>query len=88
MLTRQAALGAAGRRLGQVDSLGVAEDPGRRREIAKEGRLYLLALVCATGGALTVYLTNRLATGIFVFLLCVLVLGSLLYRYEKRHRGE
>jgi hypothetical protein len=64
----------------------VAEDPQRRREIAKEGRLYLLALVCATGGAFTVYLTDRLATGVFVFLICVLVFGGLLYRYEKRHR--
>jgi len=64
----------------------VPEDPQRRREIAKEGRLYLLALVCATAGALTVYLTDRLATGIFVFLICVLVFGALLYRYEKRHR--
>lgn len=64
----------------------MAEDPQRRREIAKEGRLYLLALVCATGGALTVYLTDRLASGIFVFLICVLVFGAVLYQYEKRHR--
>lgn len=62
------------------------EDQKRRREIAKEGRLYLLALICASGGALTVYLTNRLASGIYVFLLCVLVFGGLLYQYEKRHR--
>ena len=64
----------------------VAEDPKRRREIAKEGRLYLLALVCATGGALTVYFTDRLSSGIFVFLICVLVFGAVLYQYEKRHR--
>ena len=64
----------------------MVEDPKRRQEIAKEGRLYLLALVCATGGALTVYLTNRLASGIFVFLICLLVFGSLLRQYEKRHR--
>ena len=64
----------------------VAEDPKRRREIAKEGRLYLLALVCATGGALTVYWTDRLSSGIFVFLICVLVFGAVLYQYEKRHR--
>lgn len=64
----------------------MVEDAKRRREIAKEGRLYLLALVCASAGALTVYLTNRFASGVFVFALCVLVLGGLLYQYEKRHR--
>ena len=66
--------------------IAVAEDSNRRREIAKEGRLYLLALVCATGGALTVYLSGRLVTGIFVFALCLLVFGPILYQYEKRHR--
>ena len=64
----------------------MAEDSETRRKIAKEGRLYLLALVCATGGALTVYFSGRLVTGIFVFLLCVLVFGPILYSYEKRHR--
>ena len=64
----------------------MAEDAKRRREIAKEGRLYLLALVCATGGALTVYLTNRFTSGVFVFLLCLLVFGLLLYRYEKSRK--
>ncbi|HEX8488927.1 MAG TPA: hypothetical protein VF642_10330 [Propionibacteriaceae bacterium] len=62
------------------------EDAKRRREIAKEGRLYLLALVCASGGALTVYLTDRFVSGVFVFLLCLLVFGLLLYRYEKRRK--
>ena len=62
------------------------EDAKRRREIAKEGRLYLLALVCASGGALTVYLTNRFVSGVFVFLLCLLVFGLLLYRYEKSRK--
>ena len=64
----------------------MAEDAKRRREIAKEGRLYLLALVCASGGALTVYLTNRFVSGVFVFLLCLLVFGLLLYRYEKSRK--
>jgi hypothetical protein len=64
----------------------VPEDAKRRRQIAKEGRLYLLALVCASGGALTVYLTNRFVSGVFVFLLCLLVFGLLLYRYEKSRK--
>lgn len=65
----------------------MVEDEKTRRAIAKEGRLYLLAVVCATGGAVTVYLTNRIASGIFVFLLCLAVFGPVLYAYEKRHRS-
>ena len=64
----------------------MAEDAETRRKIAKELRLYGLSFVCAVGGALAVHLSNRLATGIFVFLLCLLVFGPLLYVYEKRHR--
>ena len=64
----------------------VGEDQRTRRAIAKEGRLYLLALVCATGGSLAVYLSDRLAVGVLVFLCCVLVFGPLLYAYEKRHQ--
>ena len=62
----------------------MATDEKTRHAIAKEGRLYLLALVCATGGALGVYLSNRIAPGVFVFLLCLLVLGPLLHAYEKK----
>ena len=62
------------------------EDAETRRKIAKEGRLYLLALVCATGGGLGVYLSGRLTVGIFVFALCLLVFGPLLHAYEKRRR--
>jgi heme A synthase len=64
----------------------VAEDDQTRRKIAKEGRLYVLALVCATGGALGVYLSNRLLVGIFVFAVCLLIFGPMLYHYERRHR--
>ncbi|HEX8510808.1 MAG TPA: hypothetical protein VF635_15085 [Propionibacteriaceae bacterium] len=64
----------------------MGEDQRTRRALAKEGRLYLLALVCATGGSLAVYLSDRLAVGILVFLCCVLVFGPVLYAYEKRRR--
>lgn len=64
----------------------MAEDEKTRRAIAKEGRLYLLALVCATGGASGVYLSNRIAPGVFVFFVCLLIFGPLLHAYEKRHR--
>lgn len=61
------------------------EDPKTRRELAKQGRLWLLALVCAAAGAITINQTGSLTTGIVVFLLCVVPLGALLVVYEKRH---
>ncbi len=70
----------------RVDSPVVDQDPDLRRKLAKEGRLYLLALFCATPGAIAVYLSNSLAVGIAVFLGCVLVFGSALFLYEKRHK--
>jgi len=65
----------------------VIEDPKIRRELAKQGRLWLLAVVCATAGAITIDQTGSLTTGIAVFLLCVVPLGALLVVYEKR-RGR
>lgn len=64
----------------------MAEDAETRRKIAKELRLYGLSLVCAVPGAVAVYLSHRLAVGVFAFLLCLLVFGPLLLRYERRHR--
>lgn len=64
----------------------MAEDPSTRRALAKEGRLYLLALVCATAGALAVYLSDRFLVGLFVFLVAVLIFGPLLHAYEKRRQ--
>jgi hypothetical protein len=64
----------------------VTEDPGRRREIAREGRLWLLSLVCALVGAITVWRTDSLTSGIFAFLVSLLVLGPVLWWYEKRRR--
>ncbi len=63
------------------------EDPKIRRELAKQGRLWLLAIVCATAGAITIDQTGSLITGVTVFLLCVVPLGTLLVVYEKR-RGR
>ena len=64
----------------------VAEDAETRRKIAKELRLYGLSFSCAVPGAVAVSVSGRLVTGIFVFLLCLLVFGPLLLWYEKRHR--
>ena len=62
-------------------------DPELRAKIAKEGRLWALAAVCATVGAGTVAATESVPSGVLAFLLVVAVLGPLLYLYEKRRRG-
>jgi hypothetical protein len=64
----------------------VVEDPNTRRQLAKQGRLWLLSLVCATAGAVTIQQTASLAMGVAVFLGCVAVLGPLLWIYEKKRR--
>ncbi len=56
--------------------------------VAKEGRLYLLALACATPGAIAVYLFHSLLIGIGVFLIFLTVLGSALYAYEKKRAAQ
>ncbi len=62
--------------------------PDVRDAVAKEGRLYLLALACATPGAIAVYLFHSLYIGIGVFLIFLIVLGSALYGYEKRRTTQ
>jgi hypothetical protein len=64
----------------------VVEDPNTRGQLAKQGRLWLLSLVCATAGAVTIQQTASLAMGVAVFLGCVAVLGPLLWIYEKKRR--
>lgn len=61
-------------------------DPELRAKFAKEGRLWGLALVCATAGATTVAVTDAVAPGIVAFLIALLVLVPLLRAYEKRRR--
>lgn len=65
----------------------MALDPKTKRELAKQGRLWGLSLICATGGATAVYLTDRLAIGIAVFAACLIVFGSALFLYEKWHKS-
>jgi 4-amino-4-deoxy-L-arabinose transferase-like glycosyltransferase len=63
----------------------VAEDDlETRRKLAKQARLWLLSLICATAGAVTVWARDSLAAGILVFLICLAVLGPALWIYEKR----
>ena len=66
----------------------VVEDPDTRQQLAKQGRLWLMSLVCAAAGAVTIQRTASLAIGVAVFLSCVLVLGPLLWIYEKKRRNK
>lgn len=64
----------------------MALDPKTRRELAKNGRLWGLALVCAIAGSVTVSVTGSIAPGVLAFLIALGVLGPLLLAYERRHR--
>ncbi len=64
----------------------MALDPRIRRELAQTVRLWGLAFVCAAVGAGTVWSTDSVRSGVVAFLVCVAVLGPLLYRYERRTR--
>ena len=66
----------------------VVEGPETRRQLAKQGRLWLMSLVCATAGAVTIQQTASLAIGVAVFLCCVVVLGPLLWIYERKRRDR
>ena len=59
---------------------------GVRRDLAKQGRLWALSLVCASVGAFVVWRTDELLPGIGAFLIALVVLGSGLYAYERRRR--
>ena len=59
---------------------------GIRRDLAKQGRLWALSLVCASVGAFVVWRTDELLPGIGAFLIALVVLGSGLYAYERRRR--
>lgn len=64
------------------------DDPDTRRQLAKQVRLWLLSFVCATLGAITIVIRGSLAAGVLVFLASVLVLGSVLWAYERRARKK
>jgi hypothetical protein len=57
-----------------------------RRSAGQQARLWLLSLCGAVPGAIAVYLTNDYWVGAWVFLAVVIVLGILLYAYEKRKK--
>lgn len=55
-----------------------------RSDLAKQARLWVLSLVCATVGAVVVWRTEALLPGIGAFLLALAVLGPILWAYERR----
>ncbi|MDN5762109.1 MAG: hypothetical protein L0H41_07325 [Microlunatus sp.] len=55
-----------------------------RRDIAKQVRLWVLSLICATVGAVVVWRTDALLPGVSAFLLSLAVFGSALWIYERR----
>ena len=63
----------------------VERDPEMKQELLKTARLWLLSLVCASVGAATIWATTSLAIGVLAFLASVVVLGPLLWLYERRH---
>ena len=63
-----------------------SSDEGVRRDLAKQGRLWALSLVCASVGAFVVWRTDELLPGIGAFLIALVVLGSGLFAYERRRR--
>jgi hypothetical protein len=77
---------ADGRPVPQRSRSRAPEPADTGAKLAKEGRLWLLSLVCALGGAIAVWRTGSLAAGVTIFLLCVTVLGGALLWYERRRR--
>lgn len=61
-------------------------DPHVRAELAKLGRLWLLAIVCATAGTAVLIKSGLLWPAICAFLAALAVFGPLLWLYERRHR--
>jgi Flp pilus assembly protein TadB len=64
----------------------VAVDPKTRGALAKEGRLWMLSLVCAAAGATGVAVSDSLGVGVMIFLLTFAILGPALLAYERRRR--
>lgn len=55
-----------------------------RRRLLKTGRLWLLSLVCATAGAVTVSITDSLGAGVLACLVGLALLGPALWVFERR----
>ena len=69
-----------------MEGIAIPLDPEIRRQLAKQGRLWLLALICATVGSVTVWRADSLQAGILAFLLVASSLGAALWAYERRRK--
>lgn len=61
-------------------------DPKLRRELLKSARLWVLSAICAIAGAVTISATGSIGSGVLAFLGALVVLGPVLWFYERRHR--
>ncbi|GAA3570263.1 hypothetical protein GCM10022197_28340 [Microlunatus spumicola] len=61
-------------------------DPKRREELGQTARLWLLGLPCAAAGSYVVWRTDSVPAGILAFLVALVVLGPVLWIYERRRR--
>lgn len=59
-----------------------------RSKLTKEVRLWILAAVCAAIGAAAVSISDSLPIGVVALLASLLILGPILYWYEKRRQHE
>ncbi len=64
----------------------MALDPKIRTGLAKEGRLWILAAICAVPGAIVADRTQDWWAGAAIFAACFVVLGPLLWVYERRKK--
>ncbi len=64
----------------------MATDPKLRRELLKSARLWALSAICAVVGAVTISITGSIGSGVLAFLGALVVLGPILWLYERRHR--
>jgi uncharacterized membrane protein YgdD (TMEM256/DUF423 family) len=60
-------------------------DPSLRKQLFKSVRLWVLSLVCASVGSVTIWATGSISLGVLAFLGSLVVLGPILWLYERRH---
>ena len=63
-----------------------ATDPKLRRELLKSARLWALSAICALVGAIVISSTGSIGPGVLAFLGALVVLGPILWLYERRRR--
>ena len=59
-------------------------DPELSKKLLKSVRLWVLSLICASVGSVTIWATDAIGLGVLAFLGSLVVLGPILWLYEKR----